>query len=48
MILQTPAMGILVFMYLFLYIINLFSQGKMVLTAAVCVGVVQVSTVLST
>lgn len=47
MILQILAVDILFLMYLFLYIINIFSQGKMVLTAAVFVGVVEFSTILS-
>lgn len=47
MILQMPAVSILSFVCLFLYIINLFGRGRVVLTAAVFVGVVQVSTILS-
>lgn len=48
MIFQIVAVGILFLMYLFLYIINLFGQGKMVLSAAVFIGVVQFPTILST
>lgn len=47
MILQMPAVSILFSVYLFLYITNLFGRGGVVFTAAVFVGVVQVSTILS-
>lgn len=47
MILQMPAVSILFSVYLFLHITNLFGWGGVVFTAAVFVGVVQVSTILS-